>query len=408
MKRALALAIALLALSAPVALAHQGNPHYRSVVKTITPATSGLDVSIDQLRRPPAAAQQERQGRHDPRLQGAAVRAGAGGRHGQGQHRLGGVLPQRGPPRRDARCRPTSRRRRSGRSSPRAGASSGTTTARTGWAPATRRTSRTRTSRRSSTPGRSRSRSTAPKGTIAGTLTWVPLDEGGLPLGAIFAFAALLILLLHRGVHRPPPPRPSPPRNARSPSRRGEPGDRPRPRRAAADPGGGARPRHAAEDRPRSGARSSTRRPAEVVFTFDESVEASFGALRVFDSTGQEVQTGDAFHPNGKGEQIAVKLKPGLGDGTYTATYRVVSADGHPVSSGFVFTVGEAAAPAQSLDQLLAGGGTGRDHEQRAVGRPRRPVRRDRPRPRRADLLLRLLAPRRASPRGRSAPASSA
>jgi len=32
-------------------------------------------------------------------------------------------------------------------------------------------------------------------GSIAGTLTWVPLDEGGLPLGAIFAFAGLLILL---------------------------------------------------------------------------------------------------------------------------------------------------------------------------------------------------------------------
>ena len=33
------------------------------------------------------------------------------------------------------------------------------------------------------------------KGAIAGTLTWVPLDEGGLPLAAIFAFAALLIVL---------------------------------------------------------------------------------------------------------------------------------------------------------------------------------------------------------------------
>ncbi|HWK27831.1 MAG TPA: hypothetical protein VNS09_14805 [Solirubrobacter sp.] len=33
------------------------------------------------------------------------------------------------------------------------------------------------------------------KGQVAGTLTWVPLDEGGLPLGAIFAFAALLIVL---------------------------------------------------------------------------------------------------------------------------------------------------------------------------------------------------------------------
>lgn len=33
------------------------------------------------------------------------------------------------------------------------------------------------------------------KGQVAGTLTWVPLDSGGLPLGAIFAFAALIIVL---------------------------------------------------------------------------------------------------------------------------------------------------------------------------------------------------------------------
>jgi copper transport protein len=103
------------------------------------------------------------------------------------------------------------------------------------------------------------------------------------------------------------------------------------------------------------------RPPAQVTFRFDEAVEASFGALRVFDPKGREVQTGKAFHPGGKGPEISVRLRSGLGDGTYTATYRVVSADGHAVSSGFVFTVGTAAAPAASLDQLLAGGGgTGR------------------------------------------------
>jgi copper transport protein len=99
--------------------------------------------------------------------------------------------------------------------------------------------------------------------------------------------------------------------------------------------------------------------PAEVVFKFDEAVEASFGALRVFDATGREVQTGEPFHPGGRGAEIAIRLQPGLGDGTYTATFRVVSADGHPVSSGFVFSVGEGAAPSASLDELLAGGGTG-------------------------------------------------
>jgi copper transport protein len=96
--------------------------------------------------------------------------------------------------------------------------------------------------------------------------------------------------------------------------------------------------------------------PSEVVFIFDEAVEASFGAVRVFDAAGKEVQTGEAFHPQNRGERIAVKLKSGLGDGTYTATYRLVSADGHPISSGFVFTVGEGAAPSASLDELLGAG----------------------------------------------------
>ena len=129
------------------------------------------------------------------------------------------------------------------------------------------------------------------------------------------------------------------------------------------------------------------------MFVFDESVEASFGALRVFDATGKEVQTGDAFHPGNQGEQIAVKLRSGLGDGTYTATYRVVSADGHAISSGYVFTVGEGAAP-ERLARPVARRRRDRPGHQHGAGRrPRRPVRRDRPRPRRADLLPRLLAP---------------
>jgi copper transport protein len=102
------------------------------------------------------------------------------------------------------------------------------------------------------------------------------------------------------------------------------------------------------------------RAPAQVDFRFDESVEAAFGSLKVFDPQGNQVQAGDAFHPGGRGTHVAVKLKPGLKDGTYTATYRVISADGHPVSSGFVFSVGDAAPATKSVDALLAGGSTGR------------------------------------------------
>ena len=99
--------------------------------------------------------------------------------------------------------------------------------------------------------------------------------------------------------------------------------------------------------------------PSQVVLRFDEPVEASFGALRVFDQQGREVQAGKPFRPGGDSKQVAVKLHPGTKPGGFTATYRVVSADSHPVSGGFVFTVGDAAAPARTVDELLQGSNSG-------------------------------------------------
>ncbi len=97
------------------------------------------------------------------------------------------------------------------------------------------------------------------------------------------------------------------------------------------------------------------RAPAQVAFRFSESVEVAFGALRVYDARGAQVQQGDPFHPGGDPRAVAVRLRGGLGDGGYTATYRVVSADSHPVSGGFVFSVGDATAPAATVADLLAG-----------------------------------------------------
>jgi copper transport protein len=100
--------------------------------------------------------------------------------------------------------------------------------------------------------------------------------------------------------------------------------------------------------------------PAAVVFSFDEPVEGNFGAVRVYDSKGERVDEGDAFHPNGEGPKLGVHLKPGLPDGSYTATYRVVSADGHIVSSGYVFSIGKAGrAPTETVAELLGGQGSG-------------------------------------------------
>jgi copper transport protein len=95
------------------------------------------------------------------------------------------------------------------------------------------------------------------------------------------------------------------------------------------------------------------REPDAVVFKFSETVEGDFGAVRVFNAKGDRIDAGDAFHPGGTGSKIGVHLKPHLPDGTYTATYRVISADGHPVSSGFLFSIGKPGPTGEPVSKLL-------------------------------------------------------
>jgi len=99
------------------------------------------------------------------------------------------------------------------------------------------------------------------------------------------------------------------------------------------DPADGARLKHA---------------PATVTIRFDEPVGLQLGYLRVVDAAGRRVDTGTAGHPAGDGTAIDVSLRSGLGDGTYLASYRVISADSHPVAGSIRFVVGNGAlgAPA--------------------------------------------------------------
>ncbi|HEX5609791.1 MAG TPA: CopD family protein [Solirubrobacterales bacterium] len=100
--------------------------------------------------------------------------------------------------------------------------------------------------------------------------------------------------------------------------------------------------------------------PGAVLFRFSEPVEGNFGAVRVYDAEGGRVDEGDAFHPGGEGPRLGVHLKPDLADGSYTATYRVVSADGHIVAGGYVFSIGKAGrAPEETVAELVATGGAG-------------------------------------------------
>jgi copper transport protein len=94
--------------------------------------------------------------------------------------------------------------------------------------------------------------------------------------------------------------------------------------------------------------------PKQVGFSFSEAVDAPNGAVRVFDANAKRVDDDDVSHPGGASSKLAVGLQPRLPDGTYTATYRVISADGHPVSGGLVFSIGKAGAgPAKSIDELI-------------------------------------------------------
>ena len=84
--------------------------------------------------------------------------------------------------------------------------------------------------------------------------------------------------------------------------------------------------------------------PASVSATFDESVGVSADSLRVYAPNGQRADNGDTTHGQ-LPQQITVGLLPGLGRGTYTVGWHVISADSHPVRGAFTFSVGAASSP---------------------------------------------------------------
>jgi copper transport protein len=85
--------------------------------------------------------------------------------------------------------------------------------------------------------------------------------------------------------------------------------------------------------------------PASVSATFDESVGVSADSLRVYAPNGQRADDGTTTHGH-LPQQITVGLLPGLGRGTYTVAWHVISADSHPVQGAFTFSVG---APSASV-----------------------------------------------------------
>ncbi|MFF2129276.1 copper resistance CopC/CopD family protein [Streptomyces olivochromogenes] len=98
-----------------------------------------------------------------------------------------------------------------------------------------------------------------------------------------------------------------------------------------------------------------SRAPTQVSLTFSEKVAMSDGSVRVLDPKGKRVDTGKTTDLGGT--TYGVKLHSGLPDGTFTVTYQVVSADSHPVSGAFTFSVGAPSQTSVALSDPAVGGG---------------------------------------------------
>ncbi|MFG3601729.1 copper resistance CopC/CopD family protein [Micromonospora chersina] len=82
--------------------------------------------------------------------------------------------------------------------------------------------------------------------------------------------------------------------------------------------------------------------PAEVVITFSEGVRKVPDKVRVIAPDGSRADRGE---PTFKGAVVTIPVDPSGARGTYLVSYRVISADSHPVSGAFTYSVGAPSTP---------------------------------------------------------------
>jgi len=96
--------------------------------------------------------------------------------------------------------------------------------------------------------------------------------------------------------------------------------------------------------------------PDRVTLTFSESVQLLSGKIQVLAPDGSRADQGQ---PRQAGNTVTIPLRSGGGRGTYLVSFRVISADSHPVGGSFSYSVGApSAAPsattnAQAVDPVV-------------------------------------------------------
>ncbi|QIQ03874.1 copper resistance protein CopC [Streptomyces liangshanensis] len=98
--------------------------------------------------------------------------------------------------------------------------------------------------------------------------------------------------------------------------------------------------------------------PKDVALTFSEQVALSDNSIRVLDPSNKRVDTQKIRNlSRGSTVTYAVDLHAGLPDGTYTVAWQAVSADSHPVSGAFTFSIGAPSKTEATLPTEKVGGG---------------------------------------------------
>ncbi len=78
--------------------------------------------------------------------------------------------------------------------------------------------------------------------------------------------------------------------------------------------------------------------PSKIDVYFDEAVDLRYSKVTVLDSHGKQIDNKDVHYINGDQTTLSVTLPPGLQDGVYTVTTKVLSqVDGHVTENAFVF-----------------------------------------------------------------------
>ncbi|WP_101254033.1 copper resistance CopC/CopD family protein [Streptomyces barkulensis] len=98
--------------------------------------------------------------------------------------------------------------------------------------------------------------------------------------------------------------------------------------------------------------------PRQVTLTFSESVSLADDAIRVLAPDGGRVDTGRVRDLSAGGEvRHGTGLRDGLPEGTYTVVWKAVSADSHPISGAFTFSVGAPSQTSAAVPEEEPGGG---------------------------------------------------